>query len=274
MKSLIFITAFIALAATVAISQASQSVADAPKKSPLGLMVDAQISRSLHEGDDIDRSLESQILVIPSLQLSEMLKISARLALSQNLVHEKETTLKNTRLGLSHQALRLNPFLSLAPSIGVSLPTDTILPRQDSFLTAVSASSKLSTDFTRLGLDRLNLVLGLAATKNFHEYRTNRLGSSNTSHSLVASFDAFLKIISLLSLSIYGERALGLTYEGSPKNNFELTETANFTLNRNATLSIGHSNSGAAYRENGTDSRVSLFNPNDSTVFGGMTLIF
>ncbi len=274
MRSLLFITIFITLAATAALSQASQSVAETPEKSQFGLIADTQISTSLHEVADIDRSVDTQFVFMPSIQLNEDLKLGVKLALIQNILHERETKLKNTKLSLSHSALSLNPFLSIIPSISATFPTDTILPRRDSFLSAATAQAKVAFDFSRIGLTQLSLLTSMAATKNAHEFETNRLGESNTSLSLLASLNTTLHILQTLSLELYGERSVGFTYQGTSKNNFELTETLSYTFTPQTSFSLGHSNAGAAYRENGTDSRVALFNPNDSTVFVGMTIIF
>ncbi len=227
---------------TIQVARASEppagegaSTLDASEKSLFQLSGTIQASTSLHDPDDADRESELGVALNPGLSIGEQLSLSVHASFKKELENEMKSTLGNTKVALTHSALELNPFMSWSPAFATTIATSEESLQKDYLRFALHLQPGLTVDLSRLGLRGLTLTQGISLSKSFHEFRVGRTGASNTSHSLSGRLTAAYSVTDRIGLSASYLRAVGWTYGGSPKNNFELSEELSFALTPNLT---------------------------------------
>lgn len=229
---------------------------------------------SLHEVGHIDRESSLDVLLSPSYRLSDFLTLNGSLSIRQNFEHERVTEISNTKLSLSVPAITLNPFMRLTPVLASTIATHYEAIKKDSLVGALHLQPSLSISFAQIGLPALTIIERVSLTRNIHTYETSRTGASNTRYSIGNTVTAAYSFNDRLSLSATFNRAIGFTYGGAAKNNFLLSQALEYSVSDGWSVAAGHVNEGSAFKENGIDSNLSLFNPNASSVFGSVTFAY
>ena len=109
--------------------------------------------------------------------------------------------------------------------------------------------------------------------RNVHAYEENINGKVLNQYSSNQSV-AVGYAISDWSMSATFINRSRLTYQGNTKSTFEIVEELGYALNDSFALAIGHTNSGASLKPNGSDSNIELFNENSSVVYGTLSMSF
>jgi len=268
----------IAFSAIVGPARFASATETTTEKSLFGIAANLEVANSLHEMQAAEHTSDATLLIDGSYSLSDTTKLGLRLKATQMLENEMETTFGDTQISASRKGITLNPFLTLTPKLAMTLPSSKASRLGDSLMIATSLQPKLETAFTHLGdqspLSPLKITQSLSLTKNFHTFDTSLEGKANSTVSISYNLIAAYSLSDKWEISASALRGWGNTYHGHWKNNFELSEELSYSPTDKISLAVGHANGGAAYKENGTDSNIRIFNPNDSTVYGSLSVSY
>ncbi len=171
----------------------------------------------------------------------------------------------------AHNPAQLGNFetlkLSLAPSATVLFPVSKKSNKFDQMQTALIAGVNLTlAPKVSSTSGSLSATLGLNIGKNFHRYEEDVNGavlsqySSNQSLTLGYGLESF-------SASISYVHKTRISYQNSTREGFELTQTIAYAFTQAFSLTLGHTNAGAALKANGQDSNFAVVNEDNSVVF-------
>lgn len=238
-----------------------------------GLSGSIETSSSLHSFEDHRHQASLTGSLSPGYKLTEKIKMTGVISASRDLVAKyPENELSNPKLSLSYTT-RLNPYLVFRPLIAGVYALNEASVKRDSYIGSVQFEPRISLDLARIGLSDLGLMYQFGISKNFHEFTVNRVGTSNTEYLMSNTLALGYQILEPLSISLIGVLSTGLTYDTrSPKNSFTLAQELSYQVIEQVSLSISHANGGAAYKENGVDTNISLIDENASMVAAGLTL--
>jgi hypothetical protein len=230
-------------------------------------------SSSLHSFEDHRHRAHLTGVVSPSYLFTEKLRLSGVFNFTRDLsALYPENDLGNPKLSLS-TSIRLNPYLIFRPSIAGVYGINKTTTLKDFYIGSLFLEPRLSLDLTRLGLEEFSLMTQLSLGKNFHEFNTNRVGSSNTEYLIIPTIALSYQITDKWSATVAASRSIGLTYSTqSPKHSFALSQEVSWQVLDQLNINLSHSNGGVAYKENGIDTNISVFDENASTLSGGVTL--
>jgi hypothetical protein len=119
----------------------------------------------------------------------------------------------------------------------------------------------------------LILSASFSGGENYYEYSTDTNENLLSRYTLTQKYTIGYK---WGDLSVFGyfARRIGWTYRDTRNQAFEVSEELNYSMNKNFTLILGHTNGGAALAANGQDSNVMIINENDSIVYAGLGIAF
>lgn len=114
---------------------------------------------------------------------------------------------------------------------------------------------------------------GLSVGRNFHTYSEdiNNVVLNQYSASLSMGADYARGDWNIGANFSYVSR---WTYHNNVKTGFKSSEKIGYTVNKNISLAVGHSNEGSTLKPNGIDSNIEVFNENNSTVYLTLGLIY
>lgn len=260
--------ALAAMNAHAAEAPTSTSVEPAPKR--LSLDAVFQTSSSLHRLEDPSHSAALDVVLAPSLTVTDSLKLLGKFAVNQDLSGERKLLVQNGGLQLRHKGVQLAAPLSLSPAIGVGLPFSKKSFRQESLIMSGNGGARL-TLATESGF---STFLDLTGSRSVHQFTTSTTGASNTKWGANARLFAAYTFLSRFTVSNDLLRTSRFTYLGNIQNQFDFTQELSFQALPSIALAVGHNNAGAALKANQLDSNVKLYDENSSTVYGSMTLSF
>ena len=235
-----------------------------------------QAEHNFSQGDGPDRQTNSTLLVSPSYQLSQGLKVSATLAYLQSFDDEQKSEINNLKIGLikAPQPLLIKKPLKWSQSAFIRLPTNQKSREVESFQGAISYEPKLHYE-VRVATFRFPLSYGVLLQKNIHRFSQSENASANISHYLRHRGSLEVALIgSALSLGVDFSYENAWTYRETPRSSFGLSEFFAYQFSPQSFIQIGHSNQGAALKANGVTNNVSLFDKYRSTYFGSIIFIY
>lgn len=233
-----------------------------------------ETSTNLNETSDYDKSFDNAYSLIPSLKISEKLRISAVGVFIHNLKQAEESDFKNTDISLSHSAIELiKEQLSIAPAIKVTLPTNRIDREERSLITALGVSQSLSLSLKKQGLPA-TVIYGLGLRKNVHEWDRTNLGTPNFEYAFINSIGVGVDINDKLSFTTKGLLYSNLTYQGEWRSRFEIFEEVGYAISEAASVYIGHTNAAPTLKEDMNSSNIEVFNKYTSSVYAGVGMTY
>ncbi len=245
-----------------------------PLEKPFSVSGNVGVSTNLRKFDEADKDTESSLWIIPAYKFTELYSTNVRVIIKKNLENDRETSLENTRVTLARKAITLNPVLELGPMVSGVLPTSETSRKKDSFKGALQIRPILNADLSPLGLKNLGAYYQISFSRNFHTYTTDRTGESNAQYSLAHLFGLSYGITEKLKINFDGDTIARWSYNGDITNAFDASEELEYQINPTFSAVAGHSNSGNAFKENGTDSNLSLYNGASSTVYAKLGFSF
>lgn len=278
--SVSLLASFQALAAATP-STSNTSVAQVKKVAPsspaFSVGFDVTRSTSLVDHQDGTRSDAMDYSLKPAVKLS-FGSLSSEIAYTQNLRDEStptENDFSDIPIKFSFIPTKLNLINDYNSRIGYSLtslvPVSKNSTQRDQLQTALSAG--LSFVMEPVDGQGFSFSTAVSLGRNIHAYEEdingNVLNEYSSNQSVIVGYG-----ISDFSLSASFINRSRLTYQSNTKSAFEITEELGYTLNDHFALALGHSNSGATLKPNGTDSNIELINENSSVVYGTLSMTF
>jgi hypothetical protein len=249
------------------------SGAEGPLKKRWSLFAMSNLSSSLHRLDDPNHAASADLWLIPSFKLSRKFTLMATLAVSKDLKGEQRTLLNRTDLGLLWGGTRLNPFMHLTVGSGLRLPFSTDIRARDSLLTGARLAPRLNLNFSRLGLETVSAFVETSGTLNFHEFQTATSGRPNNRFVLGQTASATWAPGEVFSSTTTFGWSNAWTYMGFRNTTFQLDQQFGFQMTPQLGIALGVGNSGSPLRPNGTESAVSLIDPENSQAYCTVSLI-
>ncbi|OFZ56456.1 MAG: hypothetical protein A2428_14405 [Bdellovibrionales bacterium RIFOXYC1_FULL_54_43] len=249
-------------------------------RAPVGITTTLSASSTLHAPESADRASESSLALVPSYAIAESYDLSAQIIFSRQLENEMKSSVSDAVVGISRSNLPVNQFLRLSPRLAATIAVNEYSRERDSLRFALHFKPTFKFDLSRLGrvdwggMNRVIFNHQFSVTRNFHSFKTSRTGSSNIAYSTSYAGTLGYRFPQRVTLAGSFTRAIGWSYEGHPKHNFELAQELSYSLSEHVELALGHSNAGAAFKENGRDSNIAFHDVSDSTVFGSVTLSY
>ncbi len=227
---------------------------------------------NLYAEKQYNRSAGQRLSFSPNYELAKNWQTSGTLTISQDTVSPARTTLENTSLSLSYTGYKLGIF-DLKNKLLGTLPT-----RQESWDSEkYKGSLGFGTDLSiasQYGILPNSATLGLSGHRNFHEFTQNAEGSPNIQNSLRTSLAFGWQLTSNLNFGVFAAYRLARTYEESIRNSFISSANLAYSLSKKLNIYGGTSlGERAAFKSNGSDSNISLFDDNHSEIFAGLTYI-
>lgn len=256
------------------VTQAKKTV---PAPASFSLGFDVTRSTSLIDHQDGSRSDAMDYSVKPAVKLS-FGTLSSEIAYTQNLRDEAtptENDFADIPVKLSFIPVKLNLVNDYNSRIGYSLtalaPVSKNSTQRDQLQTAISAGLSFAMD--PLDGQGLSFSTSVSLGRNVHAYEEDINGRVLNQHSSNQTIGLGYGL-SDWSLSATFINRSRLTYQNNTKSSFEIVEELGYTLNDNFALALGHTNSGASLKPNGTDSNVEIYNENSSVVYATLSMTF
>lgn len=269
----LLLTVLLSASASVSHSQSSQTLSTSGTSTTqiqsqtdqgnkaFGITLGLEMSETVVKNESTPKENTLSIELVPSYQLTEYLKASAKFGLYKENFGQHQTKAKNGSLTLSLKGLKLSDSFSTAHNVAAIVPIAEETVERDRLKTGISISNgiKYVNDYVSVGY---TILLG----QNFHEYTQNADGKANVKNRLNQSVDITVPVVESISLSAEGIYRMGWTYGGFNRYSFGFDADINYDVTKNLSFNVGTSNEGPALKANGTDSNISLYDE-DSSVF-------
>jgi hypothetical protein len=191
---------------------------------------------------------------------------------SQNLVDSEKSDLSNIFLQTSIYPQKLNPSFTLTPNFNLGFPASR--KARDIKGQILSPGPSVVLGFNPVSFPKLKTWTSIGIFKNIFKYTTGLDGIANTDYSsrqiLSVTFN-FTKKFYFYSEFHHVNR---VDYFGVASESYETKEELNYEFIENYLLWVGHANNGNIFMPNGYSSNVSLYNENQSNVYGGLGATF
>lgn len=224
-----------------------------------------QASSNLFKAGTYEAKGEADYELIPSINLSDNYTLTARIAVVQQLTGELLTTFDDTSLMFTHSAFTINPSIKYTPGLGVVLPTNYISNLSKSMIATVRLMQQLA--FDNPNYENITALYRLTANAGFYRYNTSIPGESNQPFVIKNLLLLGYNLTDKWSVSTTLIQSTGWSYGAAAQSKFDFSEDLNYQLTKELRASIGHSNSGSMYKDNGMDSNLAFFNGETSVIY-------
>ncbi len=262
--------------ATSTATSMSTSISKVPAtdtaKKPFGIEVTLETSSTLQEPGDVDRKAGTDLLLAPSLKISDRFTISALEIITQETTGFKDTTLSNLQVSLIHKELELSSVFKLSPRVVLTLPTNEVDRKDGTYRGSGALAGRLLYDTNSLGFNSSGFYQ-LSYSRAAHGFDrkgdwTTPNKQSTLSNRLVAEFPVYGGFSLVADLRYI----LARTYAGSADETFEHSEELAYEINDNASLAVGHNLGGSLFKSNGVDSNFKVAGNQDSKIYANVTV--
>lgn len=254
------------------VAQGKAKLVDSKKKA-FALRMSMEAASSFHEANAYERKSETSLEIAPSFALTQKLSLSAVSVISREFDAAATTTLSNTKLTVAHAPLMISKMSGITPSISATLPTNKFAVDKDTYKGAAGVGFSMANDLQSL---KLPLVVSVRTgyERSFHELTLNADSNANIRERIREGINVRWILGSKWSLSVDAMATQAWTYRGSVRNRFDLAQDLSFDVDSKLGLYIGHSNGGSAYKANGRDSNIALFDSSSSMLRAGASYVF
>lgn len=240
------------------------------KASPFSIATTLDYSQRIAKEERGELESDTTVFLAPSYRITDTVSIGGRIILSQANYGPRNTTLTNTTLGLTFLGAKLTETLESFYTLGIVLPTDETIRKDDRFQSAINLGAGL-----RYVHSYFKLSPRLVLTRNFHEYDRNFEGRANIQYRVGASTDLSIPLTDRLAIESSFAYRTGRTYQNSERYDFDFSASVSYDLTKKFQIYAGTSNSRvAALKSNGVDSNISAFDEKTSVFSGGLTYVY
>lgn len=226
------------------------------------------VQSNLYSQNSIDRESSNNLLLMPSISLTELRKLSLQVEITQQTSQAKETSIGNTQLSLSQKIPMSSPGLSSSVSLKSIFPTDQVLQKETSYQGAIGMAGGFS-----FAKEMWLFKYDLALTRNIHQYTQSSEGSANIQYGVTNGLAVQVEPFRKWSLSLSALYRNAWTYKSYERNSFSTDLAAEYSLHQNWSVNVGTSNQGSALKANGIDSNMKFFDENTSVVYASVIYV-
>lgn len=260
------------LSSTHAFATVTTSVATspAPKATPSPFNISAGLSKSvsLVDHNDGERQETNDLEVVPSYSWG-FAKTLAVLSFSDDLRDPGNSDMGDIPVATAFKGWEFKRF-KLSPSVTAVIPASKESKLNTNLQTAISG--KLSGSIQpQLLIPGLSLSASLSAGRNFHRYDTALDGKVLNQYSSKQGLSVGYEI-GIFSFGIDFTHINSVSYQGNLKESFEHSEEASVSFGDHFGFSLGHTNGGSVFKENGYSSNYQFINEEDSLVYAKVSM--
>jgi hypothetical protein len=253
---------------------ALQAGLDAPKPKRWGFRFGMSANGSFHEISDPARQEYLQISTVPSYKLSDDWKLSYTLIHTKDLKGERDLTISDSALGASFAGRNLNPYLKLGGSLSSKIPLAKTVRENESMITTLAVTPRLSLDSSRTTLADLSLSYALSMRRAFHRFTTNSSGASNDQYRVTQIVSAGYTVTEAFSLSTEYSYSSRWTYAGNRFNIFGFEAGVGYQATQALSLDLAVGTTANTLKDDGVSSSIAAFDKNTSEASLGATYSF
>jgi len=250
-------------------ASASQSTQTQEIQKSFSAVIALERSSNLFTNESGNRESSTDLSLTPSYKITSKLSTSANAVISRQETGNKDTTISNTTLVLGYTGYKFENGAQLAHSLRGVIPTNEEIKKRDRLNTAVGIRNQISHS-----IGAFDMGYKLTLTRNFHEFTVNAEGSANVEYSLSHILELAYNFNDKISISQVGTIRQGRTYGGFNRTSFSADTDLNYYASKSLAINIGASTEGSAFKANGTDSNIELFNENKSLIRAGLSFSY
>lgn len=247
---------------------------DSTKPSPVERRFSADIgfeyASSLNPVGSYEHATQSRLTFTPRLRLNQGYRLVGSSSLARDSSDEEQRTiLSNFKLSLVRDGFQINETLKFVPSAHVTLPTNRFEYEDDFYRGSLGASGRIAFDVLKV-----SGAYGLSYDRRIHEFSRDVDGQANLRESLTNSLSVSLPLRRGFTATFSGAIVSAWTYQSSIVNQFELAQVLAYSMSEAMSVWVGHSNGGNAYKPNGAESNIALFDEYHSSIQAGGNFAF
>ncbi len=227
-------------------------------------------STNMYKPSSLDHFISLDLSLTGRFALNKLYKLSTSVNVNHDLKLNRSTSLLDTPVVLSRQPIKLKGS-KFSPRYILTLPTNELNRINNTFRCSLAAGGTLSTTVTVANFS-FDASYTLTAKKNFHQFKRNNTNSPNKEYSL-GNTVSLSKALKIFSFSISASYANSWDYFNNITPVFSVSESIDYQINKNTSLSFGHANSGGALDYDGVTNNIEVFNKKSSQVFVGLTIL-
>lgn len=192
---------------------------------------------------------------------------------SQDMKYPESDDFSDTSLNLNRRAVEFGKTFLIGYRVGATAPTSKDSAKRQSLISAVSTGFNVAINPARL-ITGLAVKGSLSLGRNIHTYETALDGKVNNQYSSSQMLSVEYEFTSGITLSSEFVHKNAWTYQGGMRDAFETTQEVGYQLNPTFAFGLGHTNSGATLRPNGSDYSTQIYDENTSMFYGSVTVLF
>ncbi len=251
--------------APVSVAQTPELAASANR---FGIRADADVATNSYQND---RQTESSYTLRPSYKWNDQLSSSVTVAFTKQHYETQEFLMEDSSVGLTRAKITLMRGLTWSPSVSGIIPTNKKSRVEDSLKWGANLNNALS--FEVPGLRDLTFDYTLSLRYRQYEFFTNTVGKPNYPYRISNLLGATYQATKIIDIGLTFNPVTSWTQRtNAAKTSFELTQELGAQVTPEVRLAVGHTNLANAYKENGRDSNISVYNAESSTFYGSLTI--
>lgn len=254
-------------------SSINLSETDAAKKtSKFSQILDVSMNTDAKQTTDGEKGYNTQIWYFLNYQINDEYKARLWVDITKDLADSYEEKLQNTKITFSKRAYEFGKSIKYTPSITTVLPTSEKSKRNEEMILGL----ELNSSFSYAVNDKFRLSYNPRVGKNFHEYKTSRTNANNTEYKFIQFAGMSYSLSDKLSTSATLIYSNTWSYEGTRRDpSYVSILTLGYSVTNALSASVGTIQGGSLLeRENGADKEIELYDENETTLFGNLSLSF
>ncbi len=230
------------------------------------VIMDLSTSSNLYKEEAQDREAKTELELIPSVYIGNGFGLMADAVVSKEETGARNTTLSNTKIILSKDGPALAENWGSKFLLGGTAPTDEDARNKDSYQGAASIGAGINGQIKYVAL-----TYTLSGTRNFHGYTFTSEGDANVQYSLTHKATLDYEFIENWTLGLIASYKQGWTYHDFTRQNYTNQISLGHQFAKNWAVSAGIGNEGGAFKANGTDSNIKVYDLNTTVVQASVT---
>lgn len=247
----------------------NQSTTTLNKTKSFSALIALERSSNLFTNESGNQESSTDLSLTPSYKINSNFTTSANAIISRQETGNKDTTISNTTLVLGYTGYKFENGAQLAHSLRGVIPTNEEIRKRDRLNTAIGIRNQITHS-----IGAFDLGYKLTLTRNFHEFNVNADGAANVEISLSHILELTFNLNDKLSISQVGSIRQGRTYGGFNRTSFSADTDLSYAASKSLAINVGTSTEGSAFKANGTDSNIELFNENKSLIRAGLSFSY
>jgi hypothetical protein len=235
-------------------------------------VLDVSFNTDARETTDGDKGYDTQLWYFLTYKINDTYKARLWIDITKDFTDSYEEKIKDTKITLSRKGWALTEKLKLSPSVTSVIPTSEKSKRNEELQLGIQVNPSLSYKLT----ESVSLSYLPRMIKNFHAYETSRTNKTNTEYKLVQFYSVGYSFAEKWSVSTLLIHSNTWSYKGTRRDPSYMTNLElSYDVNESLSLATGTIQGGSILdRENGPDKNISLYDENETTLYGNFALKF